>query len=381
MKKVLVVLKGIIAASVVCFMVVTLAFTVKIYSKVESLEEKISKEAEGLSEDGNVLIGGQYEIIDTSQISDAYINNDSSGLNAQDKETLQMASDILDEIITDDMTLYDKELAVHDWMAENIKFEDGSMSAFPEASKYCDRPYGALKFGYGMCVGYATTFKLFMNMLGVEDLNIVYDTDKSHSWDQIKLDDDEWYYVDVTFDSKSSNGFVGHQNFNVNDETLSNDHSWERAAWPSSNGVQYNYAVVNCTESASIYDLPKTLYDMIQDGKSSQIYVKVPDANESDISLLTESISYRLMDAYLSSSCIETDDEQIFTLTYTVFSDYDNDDVNSVETTVDEDKLEKIITKLFGEVIDYDYSNYTSYKEVDGTDYIEYETTADGAVG
>ena len=69
-----------------------------------------------------------------------------------------MAKSVLDEIITDGMSDYEKELAVYKWMTANIGFDSGSMTAIPEdESKPVDNPNGVLKNHEAVCVGYATT--------------------------------------------------------------------------------------------------------------------------------------------------------------------------------------------------------------------------------
>ena len=42
-----------------------------------------------------------------------------------------MAKKVLDEIITDGMSDYEKELAVYNWMVKNIKNDSGMMSVIP----------------------------------------------------------------------------------------------------------------------------------------------------------------------------------------------------------------------------------------------------------
>ena len=105
--------------------------------------------AESLTESGDYIEDGykvseQYEIISTKHISDAYIA--AGGLSAgviesgdaakeagekagvelteQDEETLTMASEILADIVTEDMSLYEQEKAVYDWMYENKLVEN-----------------------------------------------------------------------------------------------------------------------------------------------------------------------------------------------------------------------------------------------------------------
>ncbi|MDD7642546.1 MAG: hypothetical protein PUK75_08755, partial [bacterium] len=85
----------------------------KVSQFIDDERARQAKEAEQESnyqEDGFKVMD-QYEIRSTTHISDAYIKNDPSGLSAEDKETYDMAKKVLDQIIKDHMSGYEKELA------------------------------------------------------------------------------------------------------------------------------------------------------------------------------------------------------------------------------------------------------------------------------
>ena len=86
--------------------------------ELERQAEEAKKENEYM-EDG-YRVGGEYEIRSTTHISDAYKSGDESQLSEEDKETLKMARDVLDEVIEDGMSDYEKEEAVYKWMVKNI---------------------------------------------------------------------------------------------------------------------------------------------------------------------------------------------------------------------------------------------------------------------
>ena len=102
-----------------------------------------------------------------------------------------MAAAVLDEIITEDMTDYEKELAVYDWMTHSLQYDTGVLQVIPRTEADADNPYGTLKYHNAVCVGYATTFRLFMQMLDI-DCMVVHNTDAYHSWDLVKLDRPDW---------------------------------------------------------------------------------------------------------------------------------------------------------------------------------------------
>ena len=137
----------------VIFSACTSIFTAKAVYDLRA-EAKAQTETQ---EDGVVILD-QYEIVSTLPISEAYRSGNTNGLSAKDKETLELASAVLKEIITEDMTPYEKEKAVYDWMAKELSYDTGALQVVPQTSADCDNPYGTLKYHNAVCVGYATPF-------------------------------------------------------------------------------------------------------------------------------------------------------------------------------------------------------------------------------
>ena len=199
----------------------------KVNKFIDNQLERQAKEEEQentYQEDG-YKVGNQYEIRSTTHISDAYKSGDDSKLKEEDKETLQMASDVLKKIIKDGMNSYEKELAVYQWMFKNVGQGHGSSVTLPGSNDSAFTPHGALSGQSTVCVGYATTFRLFMNMLDM-DCHIVHN--EYHSWDMVQLDDNEWYQVDVYSDVS---GRCQYQNFNMTDEISRSSHDWDGSAF------------------------------------------------------------------------------------------------------------------------------------------------------
>ena len=99
------------------FMSVALCISVAISGFTLFSEQKTAKainQIQGISEDvdreDDVTIGGTYVIKSTLNISDAYKSGDTSKLDDNDKETLDMAKEILNEIIKKDMSFMENIL-------------------------------------------------------------------------------------------------------------------------------------------------------------------------------------------------------------------------------------------------------------------------------
>lgn len=221
----------------------------KIIEDVNEISKRYSNE--DVASEDDVTIAGEFEIKSTRQISDAYIGGDTSALSERDKETLDMAKAVIKEYITDGMTDCEKEEAIYKYLTSEMKFDSGLLTVIPQTSADSDNPFGVLKNHNAVCVGYATTFRLLMQMLGF-DCMVVHNTDLTHTWNLIKLDG-EWYHTDCYMDSEVSN----YCNFNMNDDLCSQNHDWNRDFFPAANGLKYNYAVMNCEEIEDLYSIPE----------------------------------------------------------------------------------------------------------------------------
>jgi hypothetical protein len=224
--------------------------------------EKISGLAEDVNQEDDVTIAGEYEIKSTLPISDAYKSGDTSKLNDSEKETLDMAKDILDEIIEDDMSDYEKEKAVYEWLTNSLTNSTGILTVIPTNNGDNDNPHDVLKYHSAVCVGYATTFRMFMQMLDIE-CKVIHSSDLVHSWDLVKLDDG-WYHTDCYMDSDTHD----YRNFNMDDNRCASGHDWTREYFPAANGQKYNYIFSICEELESIYDVPAWLVDAVDERES-----------------------------------------------------------------------------------------------------------------
>ena len=251
----------------------------KVNSFIEGQLERQAEEEEkenSYIEDG-FLVGDEYEIRSTTHISDAYLNGDDSQLGKEDRETLEMAKAVLDEIITDGMSNYEKELAVYTWMVENLGGDGGGSGGVisrPGGSQNPFTPHDVLLRKTAVCVGYATTFRLFMNMLGM-DVHIVHND--YHSWDLVEIEDDQWYHVDVYTDVHGA--MFG--NFNMTDDVCDMGHSWDGSALPVADSVKYTPAVQTSTELDSLMDLPAQYKKDLDEGRCAAYYrFKTPLTDE-----------------------------------------------------------------------------------------------------
>lgn len=176
----------------------------------------------------------------------AYETGDMSALSDMNRSILDAAKDVIEKEISDNMSDYEKELAIHDWMTGWSSFDMNVFSHAPAARAEADNrnPYGFFINKSAMCHGYSSTFQLFMDMLDIECIT-VFGTPGSngveHSWNMVRLDGD-WYCVDTAWDDPIG-GTPGHTYFNVTSERLraGSIHRWDESSVPEATATAYAY--------------------------------------------------------------------------------------------------------------------------------------------
>lgn len=183
-----------------------------------------------------------------ARLLEAWNLGDWSGLAPEDQAILDVCAEVIETVATEDLSDYEKELAVHDWMIARGDYDSDTLSQLPGFTEdpNNDNPYGFLINGRGICLGYASTFQLFMDLLGIECITVegtAYNGTSDHAWNQIRLDG-EWYCVDVTWDDPVTSGRVSeqtaHRYFNVTSDFMrETSHQWNEAEVPEADGTAY----------------------------------------------------------------------------------------------------------------------------------------------
>lgn len=315
-------------------------------------------------EDG-YMVEGEFEIKDTSRISDAYLSGDTSGLNAEEHETLDLASRVLSEIIQDDMTLFEKEKAVYDWMYDNISMDETSTRAvIGRNASDQSGPLGVLKSGTAVCVGYATTFRLFVNMLGME-CHIPHN--EYHSWDLVLMDDGCWYHVDIYYDVTSDTRYAS---FNMNDGVCLESHEFPSGVLPEASGTLYSPQNQFSRELSGIYKLPSAIKKDTEKGKRSLFYSfrKAPAEDElGAVDYIMPAVEYALSDGERTASISftwyegEKEDEYILGVFVNIFSEEYSYSGNAGDESVR--KMREAYEKAFGVTMEEFESSYSGQRE------------------
>lgn len=102
-------------------------------------------------------------------------------------EVAKLVKEIANEIDKSAKNDYEKIKMTHDYLIEQIEYKKGY-----------DGAYHALYSRKAVCNGYAATFQLIMEELGIP-CKIVANNEINHMWNCVCLEG-EWYHVDVTWD-------------------------------------------------------------------------------------------------------------------------------------------------------------------------------------
>lgn len=123
------------------------------------------------------------------------------------QEIQNKTAEIIAEIITEDMSEQEKELAINQYLCDTITYdEDALANAEKYNYMYTDEEfndsfnaYGALINGKCVCAGYAAAFRLLSEEAGLQAIVVTgfLDGSLAHAWNKVRIDG-EWQIVDVT---------------------------------------------------------------------------------------------------------------------------------------------------------------------------------------
>lgn len=229
----------------------------------------------------------ELELYDTKPISAAYLSGDTSNLDEFQLEILDNAKRVIDEVITDDMDDYQKELAIHDYIVINATYDKNMLSVFETPSENSDNPYGTLVLHQSICSGYTTTFQMFMDMLEIPCISVKGsdDTYEEHAWNMVLIND-EWYHIDVTWDDPvpdRNSGIALHHHFNVTDEHMLDRHVWDTSSTPAANSYADSFIARSLKTMSSWDELDGLINEAIAQ-KSASLFIEPDESLDVDLS-------------------------------------------------------------------------------------------------
>lgn len=209
------------------------------------------------------------------------------------KELYAVIQSILDSEITDSMTDYEKELALHDYLVTHCQYsEDTSQPAGSDIYL----AYGALVNQNAVCNGYAEALQLLFTCVGINSQFVVgMGNDLSHAWNLVELGG-KWYHLDATWnDPVPDRGeAIVHPYFNVTDEIMAVEHDWNREDYPVADSMEENYYVKSNTYFYDFDEYSGLAYASLVENENSQYEAVVENymAQEEDMQFVFEN-NYR----------------------------------------------------------------------------------------
>ena len=169
-------------------------------------------------------------IYDTSAILTAWAAGSPDGLGRKDKWVYERCAELIGQLISEAMSEYEKEWAIYSWLINHVEYDYRHQDPSQTTPRDSFRPYGALVNGTAVCLGYATTFQLFMDLLGIDCITVVgaaFNSSADHAWNMVRLNG-EWYCVDATWDLNHGRSPQRCLYFNVTSEHMAkSDHQWD----------------------------------------------------------------------------------------------------------------------------------------------------------
>jgi len=134
---------------------------------------------------------------------------------------------ILNQITTPDMSDFQKETSIHDYIVTHTKY---SVTGNPDTLASAE---SVLIDGIGQCQGYSEAMSLLLGLSGITSRIVsgtAYGSDGiavAHAWNQVLINS-IWYHVDVTWDDPipDTGDYATHVYMNRSDEFMKSDHIW-----------------------------------------------------------------------------------------------------------------------------------------------------------
>ncbi len=223
-------------------------------------------------------------ISDVDRFQTAIQNNKVDKLSETDQKICLAIEKIMSEIITNDMSDYDKVKAVHDYIVNHSVYDYTNYVAqtLPDVSY---RIEGVILNGTAVCQGYADTFQLFMNLLGIDNRMMSgYAKGEGHAWNLVQLNGN-WYHIDTTWDDPvNENGeqMLYYKYFLVTDEQMLLDHEWDIAVYPASNSDEMMYKLYEGCIIDSYVNYQAKFVELYNKGLRT-ITILYPENNKPDL--------------------------------------------------------------------------------------------------
>ncbi len=175
--------------------------------------DKISDAKEGVLPYLNHFVHpfNNFENIITSVRSNGEINITINYLytDYEKKMIEEKADQIIAEVITKDMSDYDKIKTIHDYIINHTKY-DIEQNDKGTSNYLSYKAYGPLLQGYATCNGYTDAMAIFLTKFKIKNFKVatelIKDDASGHIWNAVYLpNQNKWLHLDLTWDDPVDN--------------------------------------------------------------------------------------------------------------------------------------------------------------------------------
>ena len=132
---------------------------------------------------------------------------------------------VYNELITDNMTDYDKIKIIHDYIIDNSVYDEqraNNLYNDYQGEFSSNIATGPLLQGHGICSGYTDAMALFLDKMNIPNYKI---SSENHIWNLVYIDN-KWLHLDLTWDDPVINNgeisTIDHTYFLINSNELLN---------------------------------------------------------------------------------------------------------------------------------------------------------------
>lgn len=165
------------------------------------------------------------------------------GIGEDRKKTNDVVYSAIEEfsyLVATETKSYNIALGYHDAIIDSIDYAYGADEIFV-AKPWTSSIIGVFEQRGVVCEGYAETLQILLNFSGVENIYCEGSPEEGdgHAWNLLRLDDGNWYWIDMTLD----------------DKPLPEDEDVATAPYTYfPHGIGYQYFCVNDTQYVDLYD-------------------------------------------------------------------------------------------------------------------------------
>lgn len=229
----------------------------------------------------------------TLNIQYRYSKNEFLRRTANARAAVDKARQIVVRLIKPDMSEFEKEIALHDYIVNNTRYDYQNYlsDTLPDESF---EEYGCLVLGVAVCEGYSEAMKLLCDLAGLECIIVKGKSKRGngsvgHAWNLIMVDG-EYYHLDVTNDDPvTANGYdaLAYYYFNLPDWEMSLSNEWDASEYPSCTSTENSYYYKNRLVADNREDFGEAVQRALEQRKE-MIELKVTDYSEDRYSNISD---------------------------------------------------------------------------------------------